>query len=201
MKLQYFHSKFIIQFHFTLTLNNFGKVFSCKETLISFCSMELLRKQGVRVSGISFQGHGPRTRISWIVLFKCIYLSSRKHFLSEITGHAWERIWSIRGLLCFNKFKAAIYESFYDAAIVKPLRNNNHNYFCFCFPLWINGDVFWIYLLCRFKATNYCPLLYQLSIAFCWWFFLFFFLYQRLFSKPVEFMVQTSLLQWKMWYF
>ena len=52
-------------------------------------------------------------------------------FLSEITGNAWERvhskIWSIRGLLCFNKFKAAIYENFYKAAIVKPLTINSHN--------------------------------------------------------------------------
>ena len=38
---------------------------------------------------------------------------------------------------------------------------------------------------------------------FFWWFFLFFFFYQRLSSKAVyvDFMVQTSLLQWIMWYF
>ena len=61
-----------------------------------------------------------------------------------------------------------------------------------------------MHLLCRLKATNYSPLLYQFSIVFLSVVILFFFFfYQRLSSKAVyvDFMVQTSLLQWIMWYF
>ena len=91
-----------------------------------------VRKRRVRALGISFQGHEPQNKniIDGTIQVHSFLLSQAFFFKSEITGHAWEstcsKLWSKRGLLCFYKFEAAIYESFHETAIVKPFTNNRH---------------------------------------------------------------------------
>ena len=88
--------------------------------LLSF----VLGKQRVSPSGISFQGRGPQTRISRIAIFKCIFLSSRKNFYlnSQVTPKNDVQDFEVqyKRLLCFNKFEAAIYESFMRQLLSSP---------------------------------------------------------------------------------
>ena len=90
----------------------------------------VLGKQKVRVSGVIllFQGvghkqeyHGLQYLSEFFSLVASIFIWNHR---SRLRTYPCSKLWSIRELLCFNKFEAAIYDSFYE---VKPLTNNNQN--------------------------------------------------------------------------